>query len=279
MWKEYKETFDGVHASQRLKAEVLNMKREENATKRRRIPAALAAALVLVLAGTAVAALEYRGRVSIAPIEDSYENGYILQGDIPSIPAQRLSREVLDCAAQAGKESDTWTFDSWSEAETFLGLKVGDNPVLDRMAEWIPPYAPDLTPEELRSCTVIMSSSAGLPNMIDMRASYFREDTNFYFLARAVILVEGPWGGDRSYNASTPIDRGAIVEEYVTANGLDVTIVDSDRTISRPDGSSFEAQTYTAYFILDDALFSVETAVVGDSNPLDSLKEVLDAYE
>ena len=53
MWKEYKETFDGVHASQRLKTEVLNVKQEENAEKKRRIPAAalVAAMLVLVLAG------------------------------------------------------------------------------------------------------------------------------------------------------------------------------------------------------------------------------------
>lgn len=70
MWKEYKETFDGVHASQRLKTEVLNMKREENAAGKRRIPAAALAAAILViaLAGTALAA-GYLGRVTIVPME------------------------------------------------------------------------------------------------------------------------------------------------------------------------------------------------------------------
>ena len=56
MEKEYRELFDGVRASGRLRMEVMNMKREE--TKRvRRIPRAalIAAALVLALAGTAVA--------------------------------------------------------------------------------------------------------------------------------------------------------------------------------------------------------------------------------
>ena len=55
MEKEYRELFDGVRASGRLRMEVMNMKREE--TKRvRRIPRAalIAAALVLALAGTAV---------------------------------------------------------------------------------------------------------------------------------------------------------------------------------------------------------------------------------
>lgn len=54
----YRETFDGIHASQSLRQEVLNMTKQEKTAVKRQIPRAalIAAVIVLVLAGTALAA-------------------------------------------------------------------------------------------------------------------------------------------------------------------------------------------------------------------------------
>ena len=93
MEKEYRELFDGVRASGRLRMEVMNMKREE--TKRvRRIPRAalIAAALVLALAGTAVA---YLSRVTVAP----YGDGYSVHAEAGNVPLASLSEVVLQRAA------------------------------------------------------------------------------------------------------------------------------------------------------------------------------------
>ena len=60
MREQYRETFDEVHASDRLRQEVWNMTKEERAQPaKRRIPKAalIAAVLVLVLTGTALAAV------------------------------------------------------------------------------------------------------------------------------------------------------------------------------------------------------------------------------
>ena len=101
MWKDYKETFDGVHASQRLKTEVLNMKREEKVTGKRRIPAAALAAaiLVFVLAGTAVAE-EIINRVNVDLVNPDEAGvsteGYSLRIRFSPIPLESLSEEALE---------------------------------------------------------------------------------------------------------------------------------------------------------------------------------------
>ena len=107
MEKEYRELFDGVRASGRLRMEVMNMKREE--TKRvRRIPRAalIAAALVLALAGTAVA---YLSRVTVAP----YGDGYSVHAEAGNVPLASLSEVVLQRAANADSRADALPFQSW----------------------------------------------------------------------------------------------------------------------------------------------------------------------
>ena len=59
MRTRYQRAFDHVTASRRLREEVLNMTKQEKRSLRRRIPRAvlIAAALALLLAGTALAML------------------------------------------------------------------------------------------------------------------------------------------------------------------------------------------------------------------------------
>ena len=68
MQTKYQKAFDHVTASDRLKEEVLNMTKQEKETLRRQIPKAalVAAIIILILAGTAVA-------VSIPGIQDWFQ--------------------------------------------------------------------------------------------------------------------------------------------------------------------------------------------------------------
>ena len=96
------------------KKEVLSMKQ----TTKRRMPTA---ALVAVLAGTAVA-VGYSGRLDVTPVDGDFENGYNVRGAYQNIPPERLSTELLERAERIGGGSEELIFGSWSEAEEFIGL-------------------------------------------------------------------------------------------------------------------------------------------------------------
>lgn len=126
MWKEYKETFDGVHASQRLKTEVMNMKREESFTKKRRIPAAalVAAILVIALAGTALAGVfDYLNLQVFSNAEDS---GYTVTGSpMTKYPLSAFSPALLEASeARNGLAVVDILFDTWAEVREFVGLDI-----------------------------------------------------------------------------------------------------------------------------------------------------------
>lgn len=126
MWKEYKETFDGVHASQRLKTEVLNMKREENVTKRRRIPAAVlvAAILVIALAGTALAGVfDY---LNLQVFSNAEDIGYAVTGSpMTKYPLSAFSPALLEASdSRDGLAVVDFSFDTWEEVRKFVGLDI-----------------------------------------------------------------------------------------------------------------------------------------------------------
>ena len=273
MWKEYKETFDRVHASQRLKTEVLNMKREENVTKRRRIPAAalVAAVLVIALAGTAAA---YLSRVTVTP----YGDGYSVQSEAGNVPLASLSEDVLQRAAAAESRAEIMPFDSWDEAEAYLGLNIADNARLDQMEKGL--WGMSLGESEkpvVAPSIVDLRYNNGLPDTITLIASYHEGD--FSVKAEAVLMVEDPtYGEDRVYRFANPMAEMSGTETYVTPSGIEATIVAS-RVVYRADTVRVE---YTAQFVLHQASFSVRISVDEGESSEDALillKEILDAYK
>lgn len=269
----------------RGKKEVSTMKR----TTRRRIPAAAlaAAALVAVLAGTALAE-SYFGRLDVTPVKGDFENGYQVTGAYQNIPPERLSEELLERAAQAGGGIDELIFGSWSEAEEFIGLEIADNPMLEEMAqsEWTPPHEGDATPEDMRRCTVQMNYSLGLPDQITLYASYFGdyfEEGPFGVNVLAFLRVKGAGGqADRPVSLSLGNIENVSEEKYVTPSGVEVTIFTQDGAVTRAvDGASFQQPFYTAYFELHNAVFELYTAYSEENADiaLSRLKQVLDAYE
>ena len=146
MEKEYRELFDEVHASRRLRMEVMNMKHEETKHAHRIPRAALvAAALALVLAGTAVAA-EHLGWIKIEPVSGWLGpdgpvdgGGYTLTYENDGrFPAESLSKEVFAIGEEIGDvhyPRRTIPFESWAACEKFLGVELADNPQLERMGK------------------------------------------------------------------------------------------------------------------------------------------------
>lgn len=270
MWKEYKETFDGVHASQRLKTEVLNMKREESATKKRKAPAAALAAAILVitLAGTALA---YMSRVTVAP----YGDGYRVQAEAGSIPLSSLPEDILQRAASATDIADILPFQSWDEAEAYLGLEIADNARLDQMGRH--KYGMSLGENGksvVAPCLIWLDFCEALPSCIRLDASY--QEENFSVVEEAVLLVDNPaLEKDRSYWYGKPSSELTAAEWYVTPSGMETTIVTSQSA----DGNHMKCE---ANFILNQAFFRVRIGIGEEESreeALALLKEILDAYE
>ena len=273
MWEKYKEIFGSVHASQRLKSEVLNMKREENVrSKRRALAVALVTAVLAVaLAGTAVA---YLSRVTVAP----YGEGYSVQSEAGNVPLSSLSEDVLQRAATAKSRAEIIPFDSWDEAEAYLGLEIADNAKLDQMEKGLWGRGLDESEEPVVApCIIDLRYSNSLPDTITLIASYL--EGGFSVKTEAVLMIEDPaFGEDRTYSFANPMAEMNGTETHVTPSGLEAVIVVS-RVAYR---ANFVRTEYTAQFVLNQASYSVKvSADEGGSGEeaLSLLKEILDAYE
>ena len=277
--KRLNRVFDRVKLSpereEAMLADLLSEKKEVSSMKKnRRIPAAAlaAAVLVIVLTGTALA-VEYFGRVNVAFLKD----GYSLEANAQNILLSSLSEEVL----QRGKTADgaeVLPFDSWEEAEAFLGLEIADNTRLNQMEKGL--WGISLSEKEppvFAPCLVMLRYQNSLPYEITVNTNY--SDGDFSAAEQIVLLIEDPtWEGERSYNLLNPVAGTSGAETYVTPSGMEVTIITSHPTF-RED---WTVTKYEAEFILNGAFFTVSTSVnEGESCELAlaALKEILDAYE
>ena len=284
MREKYKETFDDVHASQRLKAEVLNMKREENITKKRRVPAALVAAvLVIALAGTALAA-ELISRVQIQMVDPSeadelgvneFDVGYLAHAELVPLPLEALSEEARERAAGVAEYED-WAFDSWSEAAEFFGLNLAESPALAKLrkVDNISSLSDDMHDRNAycRAAVAAAPEMPGIPSWIFLRAGYERGTCS---IIESVRIWIAPPEQSGSHDSADTIDAGLLLtgldtlqlqtETYVTPSGMEVSVV------------THEVGNHIAYFIKDGFYYTV--SVSGSSSAPDILKEILDAYE
>ena len=288
MWEKYKETFDGVHAPQRLKEEVLNMNQEENVTKKRRVPAAAlaAAVLVVVLAGTALAA-ELISQVQIQMVDpseadelgvDEFDVGYTARSELVPLPLEALSEEALERAAGVAEYED-WAFDSWSEAAEFFGLDLPESPALAKLRKaHLYIVLLDGTEDRSAYCRAAVAADPevpGIPSSIFLRAAYERGQC--YIMESANIWIAPPEQSE-SHDSANTIDAGLLItgldtlqlqtETYVTPSGMEVSVV------THEVGDHID---HTAYFIKDGFYYTVSAS--GSNSAPDILKEILDAYE
>lgn len=274
--------FDQVKLSpereEAMLADLLNEKKEVSGMKqmnRRRIPAAafVAAVLVIALAGTALA---YFSRVTVAPYGD--EGGYSVRAETGNVPLSELSEDVLQRAAEASVSGELLPFQSWEEAEEYLGLDIADNARLEQMEKSMRAMSlgEDDSPVLAPCLLLLWYYGSGWPDTIDLSACY--EEGDYAVNVEAVLLVEDPdFDWERSYHFANAGAEMSGAEQYVTPGGLETTIVTSRETF-REDAVFTKCE---AEFVLGRASFRVWISVPdGDSveGPESLLKEVLDAY-
>lgn len=117
MQTKYQKAFDHVTASDRLKEEVLNMTKQEKETLRRQIPKAalVAAIIILILAGTAVA-------VSIPGIQDWFQQYWQEAGG-----GAPMTAEQETAIGQMTQSVGTSAQSEKAEAEEDENLAAGEN--------------------------------------------------------------------------------------------------------------------------------------------------------
>ena len=280
--KRLKRVFDQVKLSREreeaMLADLLNEKKEVSGMKqmnRRRIPAAafVAAVLVIALAGTALA---YFSLVTVAPYGD--EGGYSVRAETGNVPLSELSEDVLQRAAEASVSGELLPFQSWEEAEEYLGLDIADNARLEQMEKSMRAMSlgEDDSPVLAPCLLLLWYYGSGRPDTIDLSACY--EEGDYAVNVEAVLLVEDPdFDWERSYHFANAGAEMSGAEQYVTPGGLETTIVTSRETF-REDAVFTKCE---AEFVLGRASFRVWISVPdGDSveGPESLLKEVLDAY-
>lgn len=281
--KRLERVFDQVRLSpereKAMLADLLTEQKEDSSMKqtnnRRRIPAAALAAAVLavVLAGSALA-VEYLGKVNVTRAGD----GYSLEANVKNIPLSSLSAEVLERGKAVSGPTEVIPFDSWEEAEAFLGLEIADNAKLDQMEKGQRGISLGQSDETVVApCLIMLHYQNSLPYEIDLNTNY--REGEFSVSEKIVLMLEDPtWEGERSYNLINPLTKTGSVETYVTPSGMEVTIMEN-HTSFRAD---WTVTTFDAEFILNGAVFTVSTGVnEGETceSALAALKEVLDAYE
>ena len=288
MWEKYKETFDGVHASQRLKTEVLIMKREEKATRKRRIPvAALAAAiLAVILAGTAVA-VEIINRAAVELIEPNEmgisTDGYYLTVNFSPTPLESFSEEAL--AGFAGSEEDfvNWYFDTREESADFLGVDLLPNSMLGNFRQ---------DGSSSLGGLALMAESGKVPAAVNIVTIY--QDKRTYNICEMIDMEVdipeaeeyagrplGHWETIRSLGEEA-VEEKYSVEEYEMANGLTAAIVMRSGRGKNPEGhGTYSLESTRAYFVKDNACYTVDCELFGkdSAEELSMLKRILDAYE
>ena len=173
----YRETFEQVRAPEDLWREIREIPaREQRPVRRRRVSGGvLAAGLILALTGTALAAVyhvEIRNFTPEQLAETGADHAYKVLTDVERTPLEAFSQEALDAAAGAERFWER-EFDTWAEAEDFLGIQVPG--VEAPAALWLKTRDGELTEAELRAYPLPLQTPTDRLN-IGVRATLYTEN-------------------------------------------------------------------------------------------------------
>lgn len=207
---------------------------------------------------------------------------------LSNIPLRELSPAIREIQEQY-KDEDWHTenvgFDSWAEAEEFLGRELADNAVLDRM-EYGKRFVEPKEDWQRKACSVGAFIRYGEISSVDVVAEYLMPisqggtsvSTGISVRADLYIGEELPF-----YPTFGFMDTGYWAAEgqegYLTANGLETVIISLKQV---RDGNVTQRGEYHAFFFLRGVRFRVETNYWGPEEQetvLAGLKQVLDAFE
>lgn len=296
MENNYRNMMDEVQAPDGLRESVLNITGQERTKKTRSTPVrvlTVAACICALLVVVAVAA-EIAGFDFVQIFKGTEEGGWDYTVDVSDlielIPVKELPPEIQTLEEEY-QDKDIhnvlMSFDSWEEAEAFLGWEIADNPVLADSR-----YAPNKSTyeghNEEGNCIVSVIIKYGKVSAIRVDARY---DLSFprtgtggrtaadIFVDATLYVGDEPliYGAGMGYIADGSVAEGQ--ENYLTENGLAVVIVNM---IDNPDTSLIEHGEYHANFVLRGASFWVRAMYFGPEDQetvLAGLKEVLDNFQ
>lgn len=301
IFESYKNELDRVRLtedSKRALAESLSRRKAQTGTRPRRMKVgriAAVAAVVCLLAGTA-AAVGYFGKVDFEFINNSLtgnRKGYSVYGSGVNLSVENLSEDVLKLCADIEWSGDKTSdridlpFDSWPEAEAYLGIELADNAVMEQLWKYEGLRYWGTAPtgkkeEQSTSCLLSIGVSRGqrLPSHISLSST--AQKGNCFFIEQSAYLFTDAVGEGERTNITAYLQGESDFEEYVTPNGLEATIC-----LEVIPAGNYNQFYYKAFFEKNNALFEVK--ILSDENipqrysvyydPLETLKEILDAYE
>lgn len=314
MENKYRNMMDEVQAPEGLRESVMNMTERERAKKTRSTPvrvlmAAACICALLVVGAVAAEALIFdfvhvygsenpqtvyvrmRGDEENEPEEMNVLYEVVGDDAMRNIPLSELSQAIQDFAEQHKEEEwygENLTFDSWEEAEKYIGRELADNAVLEQ-AEYFPSSYRYISEDQNveGNCIVGPFIKYGELSSVDVDAKYSLPYPNAKIggINNIIMKVEADLyiGYDLPMNPNyVLIDSGhwavAGQESYLTANGLEAVIIDVKDV---QDGEIQSNGSYHAFFFLRGVRFKLEVGYWGDrAEPvLTTLKQVLDAYQ
>lgn len=250
----------------------------------------IAACLCLALAGTAfaVAGLS-RMQVNWGDSGVSTD-GYSVEYVVGFYPLNRFNREVAALAGSGPSQRHKY-FDTWDELQTFTGVELVRNPVLDSAQPGptgTEPWEYDRGSQDPDKTHLMLQADATDDGDLQIVQA---TSTNLIDGFRVTMIegiyteqAEGTVGNGGHAQLELVYGEGYEVtqENYTTPNGLEALIILTTRPAPK------ESTLCSAYFLIDGAYFQL---VVGGSGPngdlpqpepqqaMELLKTILDGFE
>lgn len=255
-----------------------------------RLRAALIAACVcLALVGTGAAVI-VNGWVKVFGIaffpntnvngtKTSYAKVEIAYDGTVYIPFEQFSQEARDVPQSSTYLPQYRGFDSWDEAEEFLGIEIANNPVLDQIEPITRSIEDDRYGIKLDDvgCSVTFSGLMDSPAIrLETVYPFESDDSGISRLIVSAFIVTQPLGSDeRLSNMTFHNSQMPVTETYVTPTGLQAVIVTAKQGFQPEFGTVCQT-----VFQLNGASFTLFTFYMGDdpSQIVNMMKEILDAY-
>ena len=318
MENNYRDMMDAVKAPEGLRMEVMKMSEQERTKKTRPLPVrvALAAACICALLATAAIAAEALGFDFVKIFPDGEKK--VIQGTVQGQESEGIQEWELDYevdgsgveyipledfspAVQALTEQYKDTdrhekklmFDSWEEAEEYLGYEIMDNSVLAQ-GKYFPVRLSREGEPLPGNCEVSIHirnggdiSTINVTSKIDMfeetpekphGIEWYEVSAILYVGEPLVDLPNGPSVGYKLSDGSTVEWQ----ESYQTPNGLETVLVNIERApTTRDDGSEYRGGEYHAHFFLRGVRLEVWGTYSAENQEatLTRLKQILDSFE
>lgn len=300
MENNYRDMMDAVKAPEGLRMEVMKMSEQERTKKTRPLPVrvALAAACICALLMTAAVAAEAMGFdfVKIFNTEEAEETDldYMVDGSgVRHIPLSALSQEAQALKEQYEDRDDGYVctvelaFDSWEEAEEYLGYEIMDNPVLAQGTYGSVSLLSKEGDKRSANCwiKVIFGDDGEITYIqvfsrmnLSVSPNGYMVEATLYVRETIEDLPDGPIVAYKCHNDSYVEGK----EDYLTPDGLETVIVTTEQApVLLADGSEYRGGEYDAHFFLRGIRFSVwaDYPEQDRETALTELKQVLDAFE